>query len=127
MSLWFFVSDLHGQPQRYLTLFDRIASERPEAVLLGGDLFPAERMSSFEPAREDFIDDFLVARLMRLRAQLGAEYPRVLLILGNDDPRTLEAAVLGAAAQGAWEYANERVCRVREFEVYGYAHVPPTP
>ena len=36
----FFVSDLHGKIDRYTKLFEAVASEKPQAVLLGGDLLP---------------------------------------------------------------------------------------
>jgi Icc-related predicted phosphoesterase len=40
MTSWFFTSDLHGQVARYEKLFQAIAAQRPQAVLLGGDLLP---------------------------------------------------------------------------------------
>ncbi|MCC6357725.1 MAG: metallophosphoesterase [Phycisphaerales bacterium] len=127
MATWFFASDLHGDPRRYRTLFERIAAEQPAAVLLGGDLLPSTSLGTFDPARESFVDDFLVARLTRLRATLGDRYPRIALILGNDDPRIFEASFLAAAAQGVWEYANQRCTQIAGVDVYGYACVPPSP
>ena len=41
MSLCFFVSDLHGQLNRYQVLFSKILEEKPAAVFLGGDLLPS--------------------------------------------------------------------------------------
>lgn len=127
VSVWFFASDLHGDPTRYRRLFERIASEQPAAVLLGGDLLSASLPTSFDPTRSDFIDDYLVAHLRELRERLGGAYPRVMVILGNDDPRSYEAAVLAASAQGVWEYVHARRCHVQGYDVYGYSFVPPTP
>jgi len=128
-STWFFVSDLHGDPGRYERLFGLVASERPEALLLGGDLLPSgpAGLSSFDPARVDFVNDYLAARLLRLREDLADDSPTVLLILGNDDPRVYEAAALAAATQGVWEYVHDRCVRVGRIQVFGYACVPPSP
>jgi Icc-related predicted phosphoesterase len=62
-----------------------------------------------------------------LRAELGAGYPRICLILGNDDARIEEAAVLDAAARGVWEYIHLRSVGLGSYALYGYSYVPPTP
>jgi Icc-related predicted phosphoesterase len=126
---WFFVSDLHGDVDRYRKLFDAIADELPEAVFLGGDLLPSglSASRSFDFAHEDFVTGFLARNLGALLDQLGSRYPRVFLILGNDDSRSEEAAVIAAAATGVWEYIHDRRVAVRDHDVYGYSFVPPTP
>lgn len=114
MSCWFFVSDLHGSIGRYEALFRLMERERPRAVLLGGDLLPGG------PAG-DFVGGWLAPRFARFSRT------RVLLILGNDDPRTFEAAVTEAASRGIWEYVHDRRVQVDGVWVYGLAFVPPTP
>jgi Icc-related predicted phosphoesterase len=49
------------------------------------------------------------------------------LILGNDDPRSAEAAVLEGERRGDWTYVHRRVCRWDAYQIIGYACVPPTP
>ena len=129
MSDCFFVSDLHGRLDRYRKLFAAIASERPEAVFLGGDLLPHPMMATGSPgpARHDFIQDELVAGFAALRERLGEAYPRVFLILGNDDARFEERAILDASERGIFEYAHGRSIAWGGLTVYGYACVPPTP
>lgn len=124
-----FVSDLHGDETRYRKLFDAIARERPAGVFLGGDLLPSELFSLAGPPslHRDFIGDFLAPGFLDLRARLGAARPEVFLILGNDDPRIEEAAVLEAATRGAWHYAHSRRLSLGAHQVFGYAFVPPTP
>jgi Icc-related predicted phosphoesterase len=39
MSIWFFVSDLHGIC-RVIKALQAILAEKPEVVLLGGDVLP---------------------------------------------------------------------------------------
>lgn len=122
--MWFFVSDLHGRRGRYERLFERIAAEAPEVVLLGGDLLPGRFVD--DPA-DDFITDFLAAQFRALAGTLGPRAPRVLLIMGNDDPRRDEPAFMAGQAAGIWEYIHERHVSVGPFEVVGYSFVPPSP
>jgi Icc-related predicted phosphoesterase len=127
--LCFFVSDLHGAVDRYRKLFTLVSEERPGAVFLGGDLLPPY-MVEWQPddaGGDDFIRDFLAAGFERLRDKLGEDYPSVFLILGNDDARVEEAAVLDVAARGTWHYMHNRKGSLNGFQVYGYAHVPPSP
>lgn len=127
--LCFFVSDLHGVVDRYRKLFTLVSEERPDAVFLGGDLLPPYMVEwqSEDPGEHDFIRDFLAGGFERLRDDLGEDYPSVFLILGNDDARVEEAAVLDVAARGTWRYVHNRKDSLNGFQVYGYAHVPPSP
>ncbi len=59
--------------------------------------------------------------------KLGDAYPRVFLILGNDDGRSEEAGFIDAMSGGVWEYIHNRNAQFGEFTIYGYAYVPPTP
>lgn len=106
-----------------------IVRERPAGVFLGGDLLPPGLFSLAGPPslHRDFIGGFLVPGFLDLRDRLGAARPEVFLILGNDDARVEEAAVLEAATRGAWHYAHPRRVPFGAFEVFGYAFVPPTP
>jgi Icc-related predicted phosphoesterase len=119
----FFVSDLHGVMDRYRKLVELIRSERPELVFLGGDLLPLEHNWS----HGDFTSDVLVPEFERLSSDLGDEAPRVLLILGNDDPRIHEATILDAQRRGVWEYLHMRGAIAGDFTMFGYGCVPPTP
>jgi len=116
-----FASDLHGRLDRYDKLVAQIRRDPPAAVFLGGDLFP----HGFKTSGTDFVETELAPRFTELRDALGARYPRVFVILGNDDHRADEPAV--AAAGGIWEYCHERRAALGAHEVVGYACVPPTP
>ena len=106
----FFVSDLHGDTGRYLKLFEIIERERPEVLLLGGDLLPSYLVTQTEPEHhhQDFVNGFMVEKLRKLRDRMRKQYPNVFLILGNDDGRFEEAAVIDAATTGIWEYLHDR-------------------
>jgi Icc-related predicted phosphoesterase len=125
----FFVSDLHGHPERYRKLRRAIEAERPRAVLVGGDLLPHPFHPDLEEVagEEDFVRGFVVPLLRDLRESLGSEYPRVLVIPGNDDPRSELEGLAEAEEEGLLENLHERKTDLEGFRVYGYAFVPPTP
>jgi len=97
--------------------------------LIGGDLLPHGwyGRETLDFPHRDFINDFLVRNLLVLQGELGDGYPRIFLIMGNDDARVEEAAVLDAAARGVWEYIHQRRVGFGRYTIYGYAYVPPTP
>jgi Icc-related predicted phosphoesterase len=134
---WFFVSDLHGRIGRYEALVERAARERPAAILLGGDLLPhpcaqlgapsALQQDILQGDDDDFIRGFMAKLFLDLRARLGAHYPKVFVILGNDDARAEEQALAGMEREGLWEYVHGRRSACGNVTVFGYACVPPTP
>jgi Icc-related predicted phosphoesterase len=117
------VSDLHGRSERYAKLLAELRERPPYAVFMAGDLLPFEDRI----AGGDFLTGFMIPEFERLRHDLGERAPRVLLVLGNDDPRDREEAILEAAARGTWEYLHERSVTADRFELFGYGCVPPTP
>lgn len=119
MQRCLFISDLHGSVERYRKLWQIVRKERPWAVFFGGDLVGLR-----EPAGgPDLIADGLVG----LRDRLGADYPHVFLILGNDDPRSEESRYLELESRGLLTYANQRRTLLDRYVVYGYSFVPPSP
>jgi uncharacterized protein len=129
MTNCLFVSDLHGSEHRYQMLFRAIAEESPDCVFLGGDLFPnvIAMIAKNAETEVDFSSDYLPGEFSRLRESMGDKYPRVFLILGNDDPRVLEEDILAGEKAGLWEYLHQRRTTFRSHDVFGYACVPPTP
>ena len=129
MPSCFFASDLHGRVDRYNKLFDAIRAERPAALFLGGDLLPfgVGPAPASHPSHPGFVSDFLAPEFEALRSDLGGRYPRVFVILGNDDAQVEEEAVLEVATRRLWDYAHNRRIDWIGFAVYGYAIVPPTP
>ncbi len=123
-----FVSDLHGDPSRYGALFRYMEDDPPDALFIGGDLFPGLIRSLFNVVPGDsFIRSVLINGLDRLRDKLKTRYPDIFVILGNDDGRYWEPAVLDMAANGYWTYLHKRHVSWEGFDLYGYNYVPPTP
>jgi Icc-related predicted phosphoesterase len=129
MPACLFVSDLHGRRGRYDALWRLIAAERPTGVFLGGDLLPHAMDTSWRrgPDETEFVVDVLIPGFAALRRDLGDRYPRVFLILGNDDPRAIEPELLTAAEAGLWDYVHGRRAGFGRYGVYGYACIPPSP
>lgn len=127
----FFVSDMHGSIEKYEKLFERIAAEHPAGLFIGGDLLPSPLTTltsmPLHISHADFINGFLVKELIKIKNILGKAYPRVFVILGNDDGSMEEAAMMDAASRGVWHYCHNRCIQWEEFTVYGYSYIPPTP
>ncbi len=126
---YFFVSDLHGDIEKYEKLFHSIEKQIPDAIFIGGDILPhfSVPAQGLDSDSNDFINDYLVKKMTDLKNRLNDSYPPVFLILGNDDGRFRETAILDAAAKGLWHYCHSRRIILDKYRVYGYAYVPPTP
>ncbi|PKP34772.1 MAG: hypothetical protein CVU00_05365 [Bacteroidetes bacterium HGW-Bacteroidetes-17] len=125
MSKCFFVTDLHGHIDRYDKLFLQIKEEKPEAVFFGGDLLPhrLKKMGNYD----DFTTDFLFPSLYQLKKDLKDRYPRIYLILGNDDARCEEEKFLTESNNGLFHYSNQQKISFGDYLIFGYSFVPPTP
>jgi len=124
MTECLFVSDLHGNLGKYRRLFGVLEAARPRTVFIGGDILPH---FGSRDTPQDFVRDHLLRELGHLRERLGAEYPRVFLILGNDDPRINEESILEGAAAGLLSYVHMKKDRFDSWSIYGYAMTPPSP
>ncbi len=128
MSHCLFCSDLHGRTSRYGELFRVIREEEPDAVFLGGDLLPgAVQIFSSDFLYKDFVNGFLARELTRIMEDPRITYPEIFLILGNDDGRFEEAAILDAQERGLWHYCHNRKISMGSYQIYGYSFVPPSP
>lgn len=128
-SRCYLVSDLHGNPHKYGALFQLLAEDPPDVLFIAGDLLPQPTVfnNAFGVAGEDFVNRYLVPRFVALRERLGPVFPRVLLILGNDDARFEEASIMVGAVAHAWQYVHQRRVEVAGRAVFGYACIPPSP
>lgn len=120
----FFVTDLHGHIHRYKLLLEQIKAERPDVVLIGGDLLAG---GFFSGGDEDVLHDILAGGLKEIKQNCGGYYPQVFIILGNDDPALEEKTLLDYEQEGLWTYLNNRHCHYQGYDFYGYCYVPPSP
>ena len=129
MTLCFFASDLHGHADRYHKLFQAIRKESPDILFLGGDILPSASLlfSSLDFDHMDFINGYLLKKLIELREELASKYPKIFIILGNDDGRFAEAGILDAASKEVWQYIHNTRVLFEEYSIFGYSYIPPTP
>ena len=122
-----FVSDLHGSRDRYDKLYDYLLHKPPDILFMGGDLLPhGFIMKRGELA--DFIRKLLSDRFLQLKDELGDRYPKVFLIMGNDDPRINEERIISLGSQyQIWDYIHNGHVQYANYDIYGYSFVPPTP
>jgi uncharacterized protein len=121
-----FASDLHGHFSRYEKLFAALRHNPPTALFLGGDLFP-HGLHSVSDETDDFYHDIVLLGFSALQKELGHRYPQVFIILGNDDSRAHEPALIDAESAGYWTYLHDRKRDFAEHALFGYACIPPSP
>lgn len=120
---------MHGSLDRYNSLFRLIKEERPDALFIGGDILPSHFsvLTKASLNYRNFIPDFLVEKLTGLKQELEEDYPSIFVIMGNDDGRIEEEGMLMVDRKGLWEYCHARPVKWKEFTVFGYSYIPPTP
>ncbi|PKL82062.1 MAG: hypothetical protein CVV24_12030 [Ignavibacteriae bacterium HGW-Ignavibacteriae-3] len=121
MKNCFFVSDIHGRKKHYEKLFNSITTEKPSAVFLGGDLLP-HRSSD-----HNFVKDFLVPEIQSIKNKLADSFPRIFLILGNDDARLEEKHIIDSEESGIWEYTHFKNVDFEDYKIFGYNYTSPSP
>ncbi len=124
----YFVSDLHGRLDRYEKLLQAIRSAPPQLLFIGGDLLPSGMASlarnvEFTP----FVDSYLAPAFRLLRNDLQQRFPSTFVILGNDDGKFEEDAIIAGATEGLWHYAHNCSFDIYGYSVFGYNYVPPSP
>jgi Icc-related predicted phosphoesterase len=125
MTNCFFVSDLHGKPDRYRKLFDAIHKDQPDALFFGGDLLP-HRMKKVENI-DNFTNDFLFPELIKIKETLKEKAPDIFIILGNDDAGSEEDSFNKESRNGLFHYIHQKKVEWRGYSIFGYSFVPPSP
>mgnify|MGYP006300173011 CR=1 FL=1 len=98
----------------------------PDILFVGGDILPHGCFG--RDKAEAFLTNELVERFYSLKKKLASHYPKVYLILGNDDPRIHEPRIkqLGETYQ-IWDYINNQHVQYAGYDIYGYSFIPPSP
>ena len=118
-------TDLHQHPAKWKLLVSAIIEQKPDVVLIAGDLLP--KHDGFRKQREFFPE--LRELLTKVRDDVGAQ---VLLYLSNDDAHYLEPLVDDLESDGLCVNMAQRVYRadglvycgmnmVRDYP-FGYKH-----
>ena len=117
------VSDLHGRKELYEKLCDEIIREKPEAVFIGGDVFP----NFYSEDTSEFLNKFMAPLFELTQKRLGSERTPFFLILGNDDAKAIEEEVIEFSMKGLWSYINQKAVTYNSLRFWGYSYVPPSP
>ena len=122
----FLVSDLHGHTDKYIKLFDAIKKKKPKILFIAGDISNQVKRYS-ESTVQNFYRDYLQKQFQDLKDHLKHEHPEVFIIMGNDDPKAEESALLEGEEKGLWHYAHLKSFAYNGYQIYGYAFSPPSP
>lgn len=116
----YFVSDLHGTTDKYQKLFNSILIEKPDIVLIGGDLLPHYTI-------KNFVATFLKPELDKLKQKLKDKFPQILIIPGNNDPKSEESQLINLEKEELCIYLHFRKIEINKYKFFGYAYSPPSP
>jgi len=123
-----FTSDLHSSLAKYEFLFSSIIEQEPEVVFITGDLIGLSSVNNKHlPEIYDLLHDYVVIELKQIREKLKDKYPQIFVILGNDDSKAHEAALLNISTTGLLTYVNQRIVKFLDYSISGYSYIPPTP
>ncbi|MCK5685492.1 metallophosphoesterase [bacterium] len=122
----YFVTDLHGKKELFKKLSHEIIQGNPDIVFIGGDILPSV-LHNIGNMHQDFINGFFKPIMEDLNIKMGEAYPEVYLIMGNDDPRDKEIALIDSGSGGLWKYIHMMIEAHGKFNIAGYNFVPPTP
>jgi len=117
----FFCSDLHGNLHKYRLLFKLLREKSAQALFLGGDLFSRIVNEDYRSFFSFLKEEFLAIK------RLQSSNFEIFLILGNDDPRSLEDEVRQLEEAGVWFYLNRKLLQWEGYSLGGYNYIPPSP
>lgn len=118
-----YVTDLHGNEDKYVKLAVYIKNHTPQLVFIGGDLLPNYMVK--DPYH--FINNFLVNFFADLSSNLAENYPSFFVITGNDDPAMCLDTFSELSKKNYFYFMNSRVHSKEDLIIGGYHFVPPTP
>ncbi len=119
-----FVSDLHGNTNRFIKLFEIIRHEKPDGVFIGGDILPNQFLIKGDIKK--FLEEEFFNPIKKVRKTIEKDI-RFFVIMGNDDPKVFEKLFINADKKKIIDYIHFKTVEFNNFFVTGYSFVPPTP
>jgi len=119
-----FVSDLHGNINRFRKLFEIIEHEKPDGVFIGGDILPNQFLIKGDIKK--FLEEEFFNPIKKVRKTIDKGI-RFFVIMGNDDPKVFEKLFINADKKKIIDYIHFKTVEFNDFFVTGYSFVPPTP
>jgi Icc-related predicted phosphoesterase len=121
-----FTSDLHGRENLYAQLVELVSHERPDLLLLGGDLLPDGSERDPAGAQAVFMRERFVPALEAMLARVAGL--RVACVLGNHECVSVEPLFREAEARGQLVLLEpNRPWRKNGTSFLGFSLTPPTP
>lgn len=121
-----FTSDLHGDAGLYAQLDALLLRERPDVLILGGDMFPDGDPPETPDAQLAYIDTTFRRALRAWRS--GLPGLTIAGIVGNHDWLCAHEALQRLHAVGEFTLLSLREpTRIRDTTFLGFSHTPPTP
>ncbi|MBU0640791.1 MAG: metallophosphoesterase [Planctomycetes bacterium] len=121
-----YTSDLHGRSELYRQLDRLVSAEKPDLLILGGDLFRDGELDDPVASQVAYIEQTFVPRVRAWRGAVpGLE---VACIVGNHDWLCAETALQVHHAAGHLVLLNhQRPWQRSGVRFLGYSKTPPTP
>ena len=122
-----YTSDLHGNKDLYLELFELAEQKKARAIIIGGDMLPFQGpIQDSLKEQKDFIFDFLEPQLEGLLSK--TLQATCYAMLGNYDWQGSQAHLRSLEDKGLLRLMHAKKNNLAAgYELIGYAHVPPTP
>lgn len=121
-----FTSDLHGNPELYNQLGALLARERPDLLILGGDLLPDGEIDNPDATQGNYVRE----RFLPLIRSWRTAIPNMIVatIMGNHDWSCSERAIAGAHERGEIVFlSHEQPWKFNGICFLGYSRTPPSP
>jgi Icc-related predicted phosphoesterase len=122
-----YTSDLHGNKELYSELFDLAEERRARAVIIGGDMLPIGNSFQYSLlVQKDFIFSYLEPKLKGFLSKVPQA--TIYAMLGNYDWSASDIHLKSLEEKGMLRLLHGQKHVLRDdYELIGYAHVPPTP
>jgi len=121
-----FCSDLHGREGLYTRLATLLRAERPDLLILGGDMFPDGDLDDPRAKQGGFVQQQFIPWVRRMRSDLSGLH--VACILGNHDWLFSKDYLADYHRQGDLVLLTHREYWALDgINFLGYSRTPPTP
>ena len=122
-----YTSDLHGNKEHYQELFELAEQRKAQAIIIGGDMLPIHGPFKYSlQEQQNFIFSYLEPKIQDFRFR--APQTTIYAMLGNDDWQASNVHLETLVAKSTLRLLHAEKHELgSDYELVGYAHVPPTP
>ncbi|MBI5389362.1 metallophosphoesterase [Candidatus Woesearchaeota archaeon] len=124
-----YTTDLHGNELLFQRCLEIARKEKPDVVLIGGDLAPKGPFGGITKNVQETIDTqrlFLEKLIHHFKIFNNTKIP-LCCIMGNDDYRINEGILERAHQEGIIHYLHNKAFTINNYNIIGYPFVNITP